>query len=128
MLINVLRRLCVVLVSVSLTSTFIAPAAQAAMIGTDQAIAFESRGEYLDAVRAGLARDDVRSRLLSLGVDPADVEGRLAALTPAELQSLASRFEEAPAGGDALAIIGIVFLVLLLLEYTGTIDIFKKVP
>ena len=31
-----------------------------------------------------------------------------------------------PAGGDALAIIGIVFLVLIILEVVGVIDIFKK--
>ena len=41
---------------------------------------------------------------------------------------LADQLERAPAGGDGFAILGIVFLVLLVLEYTGTIDIFKKVP
>jgi uncharacterized membrane protein (Fun14 family) len=39
---------------------------------------------------------------------------------------LADGLDEAPAGGDALAVIGIVFLVLLILELTGVIDIFKK--
>jgi hypothetical protein len=33
-----------------------------------------------------------------------------------------------PAGGDALAIIGIVFLVLLILEAVGVLDIFKSFP
>ena len=32
----------------------------------------------------------------------------------------------APAGGDILALIGAVFVVLLVLELTGVIDIFKK--
>ena len=32
----------------------------------------------------------------------------------------------APAGGDALALIGAVFVILLILELTGVIDIFKK--
>ena len=31
-----------------------------------------------------------------------------------------------PAGGDALAVIGIVFVVLVILELVGVIDIFKK--
>jgi len=123
-----LRRLCVALVSMSLLSPFVAPTARAAMVGTEQALAFESRDAYLDAARATLARADVRDRMLAMGVDPGMVDERLGALTNAELQALASRIEEAPAGGDVLAIIGIVFLVLLLLEYTGTIDIFKKVP
>jgi len=43
-----------------------------------------------------------------------------------ELRSLADRMEQMPAGGDALAVIGIVFVVLIILELVGVIDIFKK--
>lgn len=126
---QLLRRLCVVLISSSLLLPFIAPAAQAAMVTTDQAMALENRTVYLDSAGAALARQEVREGLIAMGVDPAAVDGRLAALTNAELQALAGRLEEAPAGGTSvLAIIGVVFLVLLVLEYTGTIDIFKKVP
>jgi hypothetical protein len=64
--------------------------------------------------------------MVSLGVDPAEVNGRLAALTDAEIAVLAQKLDQLPAGGDALAVLGIVFLVLLVLELTGTIDIFKK--
>ena len=73
-----------------------------------------------------MARDDVRAKLAELGVNAADLDGRLAALSPAELSMLADKLDEAPAGGDALAVIGIVFVVLLILELTGVIDIFKK--
>ena len=66
--------------------------------------------------------------MVALGVDPQEVDARLDAMTGVELAALAGQVESAPAGGDALAVIGIVFLVLLLLEFTGTIDIFKKVP
>ena len=123
-----LRSWCVALVSLSLLSPFFAPTAQASMIGTEQALALDGRGAYLDAARAALARSDVRESMLAMGVDPAVVDARLGAMTSAELQLLASRIDEAPAGGDVLASLGIVFLVLLLLEYTGTIDIFKNVP
>lgn len=128
MLNDFLRRACVALVSLSLLSPALAPVAQAAIIGTADAVAVEQRAVMLDSVRAGLARDDVRERMLTLGVLPAEVEGRLGALTDAELATLAGRMDELPAGGDVLAVIGIVFLVLLLLELTGTIDIFKKIP
>ena len=57
---------------------------------------------------------------------PPAVEGRLAALSEQEVASLADQIESAPAGGDALAVIGIVFLVLVILELVGVIDIFKK--
>lgn len=123
-----LRRACVALVALSLLSPALAPVAQAAIIGTADVVAVEQRVAMLDAVRVGLAREDVRARMLALGVEPGQVDGRLDALTDAELATLAGRLDEVPAGGDALAVIGIVFLVLLLLEFTGTIDIFKKVP
>ena len=73
-----------------------------------------------------LAREQVRSQMQALGVDPAAVDARVARLSDTELQSLADRMQDMPAGGDALAIIGIVFLVLIILELTGVIDIFKK--
>jgi hypothetical protein len=34
--------------------------------------------------------------------------------------------DQMPAGGDLLAVIGIVFVILLILELVGVIDIFKK--
>ena len=76
------------------------------------------------------ASERVRMKDLPRGEGPREKMEALgvAALTDAELHTLPARLESAPAGGDVLAILGIVFLVLLLLEYTGTIDIFKKVP
>lgn len=128
MLIEHLRRALVAVTCLSLLGAAMPMPAHAGIISTEQAVALEHRQGYIDQVRAGLARDDLRSGLLTMGVDPAEVETRLAGLTDAELAALAGRIEQAPAGGNVLAIVGIVFLVLLLLEYTGTIDIFKKVP
>ena len=68
------------------------------------------------------------SRCVALGVEPAKVEERIAALTDPELRTLAAQMADMPAGGNALAVIGIVFLVLLILEAVGVIDIFKKFP
>ncbi len=100
--------------------------ASAAMIGTLQAVESGSRAQDLATVNASLAREDVRQQFVALGVEPAQVEARIAALTDAELSKLAVQMSDMPAGGDALAVIGIVFIVLLILELTGVIDIFKK--
>jgi hypothetical protein len=102
--------------------------AEAGMIGTLQAVEATTRAEDLAAVNAALARDQVRGQLAALGVDPVQVDARVAALTDSELRTLAGRIADAPAGGDALAVIGVVFLVLLILEAVGVIDIFKKFP
>ena len=102
--------------------------ADARIIGTLQAVESQSRAADLATVNAALAREQVRSQFQSLGVDPTQVEARVAALTDAELRTLAGQMQDMPAGADALAIIGIVFLVLLILEAVGVIDVFKKFP
>jgi hypothetical protein len=107
-------------------------ASYAGMIGTATALAAESpdaRGVALARVRAGLQRDDVRAELERFGVDPAAAAQRAAALSDADLARLADRLDALPAGGDGgsfLAFIGLVFIVLLILDYTGVIHIFNK--
>lgn len=102
--------------------------AQAELIGTLQAVEASTRAQDLATVSSALAREQVRTQFVALGVDPAQVETRVAALTDSELRTLAGKIAEAPAGADALAVIGIVFVVLLILEMVGVIDIFKKFP
>ena len=102
------------------------PVAQAALVGTLQAVESGTRSLDLAKVNAALARDQVRDQMVALGVDPTVVDARVARLTDSELRSLAERMDQMPAGGDALAVIGIVFLVLIILELVGVIDIFKK--
>jgi hypothetical protein len=102
--------------------------AQAELIGTLQAVEASTRAQDLATVSSALARDQVRAQFVAFGVDPTQVETRVAALTDSELRTLAGKIAEAPAGADALAVIGIVFVVLLILEMVGVIDIFKKFP
>ena len=121
-----LRRACVALVSLSLLSVGLQAPAAAGVVGTAEVIAAGRSDGARATVDAALARDDVRAKLAEFGVDAAEIEGRVAALSEAELQMLADQIEQAPAGGEFLAVIGIVFVVLLILEFTGVIDIFKK--
>ena len=112
--------LCVALVSTGFTGSV-----QAAVIGTQQAMTAEARLAAEASVRDSLARDDVRQAMLRLGADPAQVDGRIASLSDAELMRIQGELDRAPAGG-VLAVVGIVFVVLLILELTGVIDIFKR--
>lgn len=120
------QRACVALVSVSVLALGMQTPAVAGIVGTSEAVSAARQESPLSTVQAAMARDDVRAKLAELGVNAADLDGRLAALSPAELSMLADKLDQAPAGGDALAVIGIVFVVLLILELTGVIDIFKK--
>jgi hypothetical protein len=103
------------------------PYAQAEIVDTPAVLAAASRAAQLDKVQATLQRAEVAAQLEQLGVSPEAVDQRVQAMTDAELQSFAERLEQAPAGGDAFALIGVVFVVLIILEVVGVIDIFKKV-
>jgi len=123
-----LKRLFIQLLCVAMLNLGSPMIAQAGLIGTLQAVEADTRAQDLATVSAALARDQVREQFAALGVEPAELETRIAALTDSELRMLAGKVAEAPAGADALAVIGIVFLVLLILEAVGVIDIFKKFP
>ena len=105
----------------------VAPTAGAGIVTTGQYLELQSPQSSADTLRDWIANDTVRARLVELGVPPAAVQARLASLTPDEQRLLAERIDQLPAGGDVLVILGVVFVVLLVLELVGVIDIFKKV-
>ena len=104
------------------------PAANAALLGTGSADtnpATVSMGD--DAIQTFLTREAVQKQLVQLGVNPELAMARASSLTPAERQHLEQKIADLPAGAGAIEVIGIVFLVLLILELVGVIDIFKKI-
>ena len=102
--------------------------ASAGVIGTRDYLAAADRDVQISQIQVALSRDDVRSELVRLGVDPVAASERVASLSAAELARVSGQIESLPAGGDSLlAVVGIVFIVLLILELTGVIDIFKKI-
>jgi len=122
-----LRGFLLRLVSVSIICMGFAQAAPAGMIGTGHLIESEARAASISRVEVLLAHDDVARQLVALGVDQATVVERLNGLSTAELLELEEQIDDQVAGGDALALIGAVFLVLLILELVGVTDIFKSI-
>lgn len=114
-------------VSISIVCLGFAQVAPAGMISTGQLVDSETRADSLSRIELLMAREDVAAQMVALGVQPQQVLSRLDAMTTAELLELEGRFDEQVAGGDALAVIGAVFLVLLILELVGVTDIFKSI-
>ncbi|MBK6672530.1 MAG: PA2779 family protein [Proteobacteria bacterium] len=102
-------------------------AAQAGIVSTGAIVSAE-RDADLASIRGQLQRADVQAQMQEMGVDAASVDARLATLSDSELRDMAEQMKNAPAGGDVLVLLGAVFLVLLVLELVGVIDVFKKVP
>ncbi len=82
---------------------------QASMIGADQAVAAASVQTDRDTVLNFLNRSQTVEQFQALGVDPQVARDRVAAMTDAEVGSLAGKVNEAPAGG----IVGLLVVVLL---------------
>jgi len=123
-----LRNLVVVpVVSVALVCSGFSGVVSASVISTQQALSADARTTMESDVRSSLARDDVRQAMVRLGADPLQADARVASLSDAELMKLQGQLDRLPAGGDALAVIGIVFIVLLILELTGVTNIFNRV-
>ncbi|MHA7835768.1 MAG: PA2779 family protein [Algiphilus sp.] len=101
----------------------------AGVVGTEAMLHAEAAQQSDDhqKIQAALARDSVRAKMQALGVDPALAEQRVAGLSDAEAAHLAANIDDAAAGGDALAVVGVVFVVLLILEAVGVTDVFKAI-
>jgi Skp family chaperone for outer membrane proteins len=101
-------------------------AAQAGIVSTGSIVNAE-RDATMASIRTQLQREDVQAQMQKMGVDATVVDARLATLSDSELRDLSDQMQKAPAGGDVLVLIGAVFVVLLILELVGVIDIFKRV-
>ncbi len=98
--------------------------AHAGIVGTEQMVSSEARAAALTRINSVLAGEEVAAQLTAWGVAPDAVAQRVAALSDAELQQLAASMETDPAGG-VLAIIGVVFVVLIVLHLTGAFRGFR---
>jgi hypothetical protein len=100
--------------------------ARPGIVGTEQMVAQESRARALDRIEVMLAQEMVASQLADRGVAPEMVRQRMAAMCDVELQQLASSMESDRADG-VLAMVGVVFVVLFILELTGVPNIFARI-
>jgi hypothetical protein len=123
---KILRNFLINLVSISLLSLGLSQTASAGVIGTQMVIQSEARDARITRVEATLARNDVARQLVLFGVDPLAVKSRVGNMTEAELIQLEGRLDQQVAGGSAVAIVGAVFIVLIILEIVGITDIFKS--
>lgn len=113
--------------SVCIISMGFAQVAHAGVVGTKTVAAKTERAAQVERVRSLMASDQVRAQLVALGVDHEQAMERVSSLTDDELAQLHGHMAEMPAGAGVIEVVGIVFIVLLILELTGVIDIFKKV-
>lgn len=90
--------------------------AQAQMLGTDETISKYSAMADRNLLMNELQRDDVRQEIIDLGIDPAEADARLAALTDAEISTILTQMENDSAGADIVGTLFTVFVILLVTD------------
>ena len=90
------------------------PTTDAAMVDTETAAStVPAQPNRLQDV---LNRDEVKAKLLALGVDPARIQARVDALTEVEVQALAKHVDAMPAAGaDTVTWLLIILLIVLII-------------
>lgn len=120
MMMSRFRRMVAGIVIVCLGSTGLVLPAHAGIVSSEVLVA----GTQQERLASLLQRSDVRARLQAYGVDPVQAQERVAALSDEEAERLSAQIDELPAGGNALGVALIVFLVLLFTDIMGYTKIF----
>lgn len=103
---------------------------QAAMIDNDQLITQSQHEISKQQLLNSLDRQDIQTKLVSLGVDMDAAKHRINQMNNQELAQLAERFDQMPAGSGGGSIIGallVVFIVLVITDMLGATDVFTFV-
>lgn len=121
-----LRRISLALIACLVTLMLPVAPVHAAMIGTDQAVTSTQTTQDRERIRIFLQREDVHQLLRQQGVDASDALARVGSMTNDEVNLVAGKLDQLPAGGD-WGIIGalvFVFIVLLITDILGLTKVF----
>lgn len=117
------QRLTAAVASFCLLAAAMPPPALADLVTTAETLSAATTAQQ--RVHDLLARQEVRDALASRGVDAADVEARVAALTDEEARLLAQRIDQLPPGGsDVIGVLFAIFIILLITDILGLTKVF----
>ena len=121
---QILRPVALVAATAILSISLYTPAVQASMVTTDQVMGVAETTAARTLLETTIMRVDVQQALLAQGVNPQDIQARVAALSDSEAAQMASQLDELPAGGDGLGLIVMVFLILVVMDIICLTNIF----
>ncbi|MGI3130498.1 PA2779 family protein [Halopseudomonas pachastrellae] len=108
------RYLSILLTALFMLTSMASLQAQAAMVGTGEAVAQQQLSVDRAELKAMLDDQAVQDKLASLGVSQDQVEKRIDSLTADELAQFNSQLDDAPAGAGIVGII-VLFLVIFII-------------
>ena len=96
------------------------------LVSTQEAVDATQADADRERIAELLNRDDVRDQLAAQGVDPAEVEERVAALSDEEVRQMNQRLDQMPAGANA--VVGALFAVFVILLVTDLLGLTNVYP
>jgi hypothetical protein len=123
----VMRRLAAITALFHLLLVVQIPAANAAMVGTHEVIAEQQHKVDQEQLMAMLDDEQVKEKLVSMGVDRDQVESRIASLTPAELAQFNQQLDQAPAGAGVVGVIVLFLVIFIITDMLCATNIFNFV-
>lgn len=99
----------------------------AAMISTDTIIQTENQQYTKNDLLQKLESTELQQQLADMGVDPQELQQRIASLTPDEISQLNANLAAQPAGEGILGLVGLVFVVFVITDMLCATDLFSFV-
>ena len=103
------------------------PLANAAMIGTGEVLTEQQQQVDRQQLLSMLDDQQVKDKLLAMGVERDQVENRINNLTSAELAQFNQQLSEAPAGAGIVGIIVLFLVIFIITDMLCATDIFSFV-
>jgi hypothetical protein len=116
------QRVMAILVCVSFVCSH-SSAAWAGVVSTGQLLQQQAAIDKTSLVSA-LERQEVRQRLVELGVDPEQATLRIAGLDDEQIGEILGNLDALPAGAGVLEVVVAVLVVLVILDLVGITKIF----
>ncbi len=127
-----MRKSIVILVIVAFsTFNIISAPVHAAMVNTAEILKQTQNNLGKNRINVFIDRSDVRKQLAAWGVNHEEAKAMVDRLSDQEIEELAARIDQLPAGGSTIGVVLgtalVIFLVLLVTDIMGYTEIFPFV-
>lgn len=121
------RRLAAMLAVLHVLMIAQVPLANAAMIGTGEVLTEQQQQVDRQQLLSMLDDQQVKDKLLAMGVERDQVENRINNLTSSELAQFNQQLSEAPAGAGVVGVIVLFLVIFIITDMLCATDIFSFV-
>lgn len=113
-----------VVVAAFFSMSIFIPTAQAEFVSTQSTVEQAEISKTRQKIKRMYHRMDVKKALQKHGISAQEAQKRIDSLTDQEVKMVAKRIDKMPAGAGAEGIL-VVFLILIILELAGIINMFS---